>query len=94
MGHDSSGLLGGQEAGLGTILHYCSGYEISDGNWITPELSMQQLEWSEQRVQGGSKFSGIMQRPPVSTDPGNPFPNVYIPSLDRVDVHPIEVKRT
>jgi hypothetical protein len=80
--------------GLELILHNCAGYESSGGTWITPELSMQELVWAEQRVQGGSRFSGILQRPLVPMTPGNPFPKVYIPSLDRIDVPQIEAKRT
>jgi hypothetical protein len=80
--------------GLELILHNCAGYESSGGTWVTPELSMQELVWSEQRVQGGSRFSGSLKRPLVDMTPGNPFPKVYIPSLDKIDVPQIEAKRT
>ena len=49
--------------GLELILHNCAGYESSGGTWITPELSMQELVWSEKRVQGGSQ---------IFRDPGAP----------------------
>ena len=80
--------------GLELILHNCAGYESSGGTWIPPELSMQELVWSEQRVQGGSQFSGTLKRPLVDMTPGNPFPKVYIPSLGRIDVPQVEAKRT
>jgi alpha-L-rhamnosidase len=80
--------------GLELILHNCAGYESSGGTWITPDLSMQQLVWSEQRVQGGSQFSGNLKQPLVDMTPGNPFPKVYIPSLDRIEVPQVEAKRT
>src|SRR5450631_3604610 len=32
---------------LELILHNCAGYESSGGPWITPELAMQELIWSE-----------------------------------------------
>ena len=62
--------------GLELILHNCAGYESSGGTWITPELSMQQLVWSEQSVKGGSEFlRGMLKRPLVdTTTPGNPYP--------------------
>ena len=79
--------------GLELILHNCAGYESSGGTWVTPELSMQQLVWSEQRVQGGSQFSASLKRPLVDMTPGNPFPKVYIPSLGKIEVPQIEAKR-
>jgi hypothetical protein len=80
--------------GLELILHNCAGYESSGGTWITPDLSMQELVWSEQRLQGGSQFSGTLKQPIVDTIPGNPFPKVYIPTLDRIEVPQVEAKRT
>ncbi|MFN8006298.1 MAG: glycosyl hydrolase [Terriglobia bacterium] len=39
------------------------GYTGSGGPWITPELSMQVLVWSETRLQGPQTFSGPLIRP-------------------------------
>jgi hypothetical protein len=39
------------------------GYSGSGGPWITPELSMQVLTWSETRLDGGKLFSGVLPQP-------------------------------
>jgi hypothetical protein len=36
--------------GLEFDMHNCMGWSSSGGSWITPELSMQQLVWSEAKV--------------------------------------------
>jgi hypothetical protein len=80
--------------GLEVILHNCAGYESSGGTWITPELSMQELVWSEQQVEGGTRFSGTLKRPVVDSRPGNPFPKVYIPSLNKIEVPHVDARQT
>lgn len=80
--------------GLELILFNCAGYESSGGTWITPELSMKQLVWSEQHVEGGSRFTGILSPPVVDPHPQTPFPKLYIPSLGRVDVPIIEARHS
>src|SRR5216683_756748 len=62
--------------GLELIIFNCAGYESSGGRWITPELSMQEVVWSEQRVTGGSRFTGVLKRPTVDPHPHAPFPDV------------------
>jgi hypothetical protein len=79
---------------LELILHNCAGYESSGGTWITPELSMQELVWSEQEVKGSSRLAGILKRPVVDPHASGSFPNVYIPSLDRIGVPVVEAKKT
>lgn len=71
--------------GLELSLHNCAGYESSGGTWITPEMSMQEVVWSTQRVTGGMRFSGTLKRATVDPHPHALFPDVYIPSLGRVD---------
>lgn len=41
------------------------GWSSSGGPWITPELSMQKLTWSEVRVQGGKPYAGTLAQPPT-----------------------------
>jgi hypothetical protein len=43
----------------------CPGWSGSGGPWITPELSMQELSWSETTIEGGKKFSAILPQPPT-----------------------------
>lgn len=48
--------------GIDFGIHNCAGYESSGGPWITPELSMQEIVWSETKVSGGTNFSGVLPR--------------------------------
>lgn len=48
--------------GIDFGVHNCAGYESSGGPWITPELSMQEIVWSETQVSGGTNFSGELPR--------------------------------
>lgn len=69
--------------GLELILHNCAGYESSGGPWITPELSMQEVVWSEKQVQGGEHITISLSRAEVDPHPHAQFPIVYIPSLGK-----------
>jgi hypothetical protein len=86
--------LEAQRLGLELLLHNCAGYESSGGTWITPELSMQELAWSELQVAGGSRVTPVLKHPVVDLTPGNPFPEVYIPKLKAFGVPKVEAKQT
>jgi hypothetical protein len=45
-----------------------SGWSSSGGPWITPELAMQKLTWSETVASGGRRFDAVLARPPVKLD--------------------------
>ena len=49
--------------GLELGLHVCDGFATAGGPWITPELSMQRLVWSETNVIGGERLSMQLARP-------------------------------
>jgi hypothetical protein len=49
--------------GLTLALNACDGWATASGPWITPELSMQHVVWSEQTVEGGKRFSGKLPVP-------------------------------
>ncbi len=53
----------------------CPGYETSGGPWITPELSMQDICWSEQRVNGNRRIQIKLDRPEVNPRSNHPFPH-------------------
>jgi len=55
----------------------CPGYETSGGVWITPELSMQDLCWSEQKLRGGRKVTMILSKPRVDPRANHPFPDYH-----------------
>ena len=43
--------------------HVCSSWGPAGSAAITPELSQQQLVWSERDVQGGQPFTGVLAKP-------------------------------
>ncbi len=83
-----------QRLGLELILHNCAGYESSGGKWITPELSMQEVVWSEQRVTGGASVKLKLGKPAVDPHPHAQFPDCYIPSLGKVGVPIIDARNS
>jgi hypothetical protein len=80
--------------GLELILHNCAGYESSGGTWITPELSMQEVIWSEQKVQGGKRVEVPLSRAVVDPHPHSQFPELYIPSLGKIAAPIVEGRKT
>ena len=79
--------------GLELILHNCAGYESSGGPWITPELAMQEVVWSEVHVKGGEQINTTLSRAEVDPYPHAQFPIVYIPSLGKDGIPVIEGRR-
>ena len=49
--------------GLGVSMNNDAGWCGSGGPWITPELSMQKLVWSETNVSGPGPFAGRLPQP-------------------------------
>lgn len=49
--------------GLQIAMHTADGFATAGGPWITPELSMQKVVWSEVYVQGGKSFNDTLQKP-------------------------------
>jgi hypothetical protein len=49
--------------GLELAMHNCPGFSSSGGPWITPELSMKQLTWSETFVTGGKLVDITLPQP-------------------------------
>jgi len=54
--------------GLEINMNNDAGWCGSGGPWITPELSMQKVVWSETVVDGGKKFEGDLPKPPTVKD--------------------------
>ncbi len=80
--------------GLELTLHNCAGYESSGGTWITPELSMQEVIWAKQTVQGGKLVSIKLERAVVDPHPHSQFPELYIPSLGKIAAPIVEGRKT
>ncbi len=49
--------------GLKLGLHSCDGFTVAGGPWITPELSMQKVVWSDTILEGGKSFTGKLPQP-------------------------------
>jgi hypothetical protein len=52
-----------ERLGLEFAMHNCPGWSSSGGPWITPELGMQQLAWTETTVAGGAKVNVSLPGP-------------------------------
>jgi hypothetical protein len=72
--------------GLSFTVHNCPGWSSSGGPWITPELGMQQLVWSEATVAGGKAIDLVLPQPLVRLDHYREAMVVAFPALagDRV----------
>ena len=57
-----------QRLGLEINMNNDAGWCGSGGPWITPELSMQKVVWSETIIEGGKKFAGGLAKPPTMKD--------------------------
>ena len=44
------------------------GFAGSAGPWITPEMSMQRVVWTETPVTGGQRFTGVLPQPKAGAD--------------------------
>jgi hypothetical protein len=54
--------------GLEINMNNDAGWCGSGGPWITPELSMQKVVWSETVIEGGKQFEGALVKPPAVKD--------------------------
>lgn len=58
-----------ESARLGLIFgtHNCPGWSTSGGPWITPELSMQKVVWSETKARGAGRVSLALPKPKLDS---------------------------
>ena len=70
-----------ERLGLDFTMHNCPGWSSSGGPWITPELGMQQLVWSETIVSGGSHVRVRLPRPFARLDHYKDVAVVACPTL-------------
>ena len=52
-----------ERLGLEIGMHACDGFATAGGPWITPELSMQKVVWSQTNVTGGRRFNDTLTTP-------------------------------
>jgi len=67
--------------GLSFTLHNCPGWSSSGGPWITPELSMQQLVWSEITLDGGKTIDRLLPQPLTRLDYYRDAMTIAFPAL-------------
>lgn len=67
-----------ERLGMDFGIHNCPGYETSGGTWITPEYSMKDIIWSEQKIRGNQSIGIKLKKP--ETDPRA---TNYIPFINR-----------
>ena len=70
-----------------------AGYESSGGIWITPELSMQEICWSQKRISGNQRINIKLCRPYVDPHANQPYP-VYDPETGLVEKPLIKARKT
>src|SRR4030042_2872073 len=49
--------------GLKMAMHSCDGFTVAGGPWITPEMSMQKVVWTETLVSGMQHFNDTLPQP-------------------------------
>ncbi|MDN3581415.1 glycosyl hydrolase [Mucilaginibacter flavus] len=70
-----------------------SGYESSGGPWISPEMSMQEICWSTDTLNGDKHVDLILNQPKVSPRGHTPYP-VYNPNTGLVEIPEIAARQT
>ena len=54
--------------GLELCIHNCAGWSSSGGPWITPDLAMQKVVWTETNIEGGSSQNLLLPAPKANND--------------------------
>ena len=54
--------------GLELCIHNCAGWSSSGGPWITPDLAMQKVVWTETNIEGGAPQSIQLPEPKSNKD--------------------------
>lgn len=68
-------------------------YTASGGKWITPELSMQEISWSENKVAGNTQLHLQLKRPEVNPRANQQFPH-HNPETGKLEKPEIEARKT
>ncbi len=55
------------QLGLEMAIAGSPGWSESGGPWVTPAQAMKKYVWSETRLEGGRRFSGLLPKPPSTT---------------------------
>lgn len=68
--------------GLKMALNACDGFTTAGGPWITPELSMQKVVWTETFVEGGRSINEVLKQPETIENYYRDIAVYAIPSQD------------
>ena len=70
------------QLGLKFTMHPGDGFATAGGTWITPELSMQKVTWSQIQVQGGRLFADTLPQPAIQRNYYKEIAILAFPSQD------------
>ncbi len=70
-----------------------AGYESSGGTWITPELSMQEICWSQNKVNGNTHVCIQLQQPQVDARGHTPYP-IFNGETGLVEIPEVAARKT
>ena len=79
--------------GLDFGMYNGAGYESSGGTWITPELSMQEICWSQNKVNGNTQVSIQLQQPQVDARGHTPYP-IFNGETGLVEIPEVAARKT
>jgi len=68
--------------GLDFTMHNCPGWSASGGPWITPEMAMQQITWSETYLSGGMGIKMLLPKPPIRLNYYHDIATLAFPSME------------
>jgi hypothetical protein len=68
------------------IMHNCPGWSSSGGPWITPELAMQDVTWSETYISGGKAINIDLPKPANRLNYYRDIAVIAFPSLEGEDL--------
>jgi hypothetical protein len=69
--------------GLEIAMHVCDGFATAGGPWVTADISMQKVVWSETFVSGDRRFTGKLPQPETNEDYYHDIATFAIPVTDR-----------
>lgn len=73
--------------GLKLGLHSCDGFATAGGPWITPELAMQKVVWSETIVEAGQPLEIALPQPPTNEGHHRDIATLALPVPDGWETH-------
>jgi hypothetical protein len=59
----------GKRLNLEMSIFSSPGWSEAGGPWVTPEMAMKRLVWSETEIEGGREFVGMLAQPPANEGP-------------------------